>query len=383
MASSRAEGIPPFYVMEILERAHELEARGREIIHLEIGEPDFETPRVIKEAACEALEKGMTQYTHSQGIPELREAIALYYRTHYGVEIEPENIIVTSGASSAMILLFVALLNPGERLVLGNPSYACYSNTLELLGGIPTYIEIKEEEKFKMDPARLKKLLTPDTKGILINSPANPTGVVLSSGEIEEIVEETGDRAYIISDEIYHGLNYGEKDHTILEYTDRAFVLNSFSKRYAMTGWRLGYVISPPWFSRPMQKIHQSISICANSFVQWAGIAALSNAQEEVEMMRKAYDTRRKYLLRRLNEIGFGVPYEPQGAFYIFANAKDFTSNSYEFSLELLDKASVAVTPGTDFGSGGEGYIRFSYANSLENIAEGTQRLEKYLHSKG
>lgn len=383
MISDRSSRLPPFYVMEILEKAHELEARGADVIHLEIGEPDFDTPGPVKEAACRALREGKTQYTHSLGIPGLRQAISEYYLDRYGVTVSPDNIIVTSGTSPAMVLVFSALLNPGEEMILSNPCYACYPNILEFVGGVPRYVEVFEEDGFKYRHDRIRACLQPGVKGVLVNSPGNPTGIVLSDEDTRDLVEAVGENAYIISDEIYHGLVYEGRERSVLEYTDRCFVLNGFSKLYAMTGWRLGYVICPPGFTRALQKIQQNILICANAFVQWAGIAALREAGPDVAAMVETYAARRKVLLQRVRDMGFGVAVKPTGAFYIFANASAYTTDSYSFCLEILEKTHVAITPGIDFGSGGEGFVRFSYANSLENIEEGAGRIAEYLEQRG
>ena len=383
MISERSSRLPPFYVMEILEKAHAMEMEGAEIIHMEVGEPDFDTPQPVKDAACRALRDGMTQYTPSLGIPQLRQAIAAHYGKNYGVELSADNIVVTNGTSPAMVLIFAALLNPGEELILSNPCYACYPNILEFVAGVPRYVEVFEENGFKCRPSDVARMLGEGVKGLMINSPSNPTGIVLSERDMAELVEAVDGRAFIISDEIYHGLVYEGRERSILEFTDRAFVLNGFSKLYAMTGWRLGYIISPPEFVRPLQKIQQNIHICANSFVQWAALAALEETAEHTAEMVRTYDERRRFLLRRVREMGLGVSVDPTGAFYIFANAKAFTDDAYHFCLDVLEKAGVAITPGIDFGSGGEGYVRFSYANSLENLAEGADRLERYLKERG
>jgi len=379
LISDRSAKIPPFYVMEILEKAHEMEAAGAHVVHLEVGEPDFDTPAAVKEAACRALEEGMTHYTHSLGIPLLRKAIARHYCDRYGVDVSGDNVIVTNGTSLGLLLIFSALLNPGDELILSNPSYACYPNILEFVDGVPRYVDVFEEDGFNYRPADIAGKLTARVKGIMINSPSNPTGIVMTDAEMRDLVEVVGRKAYVVSDEIYHGLVYEGREHSILEYTDHAFVLNGFSKLYAMTGWRLGYIICPSAFVRPIQKLQQNLLICANSFVQWAGIAALEETGRETAAMVKTYDERRRFLLGKLKEMGFGVAVEPTGAFYILANAKRFTQDSYAFCLDVLAKAHVAVAPGTDFGSGGQGYLRFSYANSLDNIAEGVARLEEYL----
>lgn len=383
MISDRSSRLPPFYVMEILEKAHAMELEGADIVHMEVGEPDFDTPEPVKEAAYRAIREGMTQYTHSLGIPRLRQAIADHYGERYGVEVSPDNILVTNGTSPAMVLIFAALLNPGEELILSNPCYACYPNILELVGGVPGYVDVFEEDGFKYRPSEIARRLGGGVKGVMINSPSNPTGIVLSGEDTSELVEAVAGRAFIISDEIYHGLVYEGRERSILEYTDQAFVLNGFSKLYAMTGWRLGYIISPPRFTRALQKIQQNIHICANSFVQWAAIAALEETAEQTAEMARLYDERRRFMLPRVRQMGFGVAVEPTGAFYIFANAKRFTDDTYRFCLEVLADARVAITPGIDFGSGGEGYVRFSYANSLENLIEGMNRLEKYLKERG
>lgn len=383
MISERSSRLPPFYVMEILEKARAMELEGADVIHMEVGEPDFDTPEPVKEAACTALRKGMTRYTHSLGISQLREAIAAHYGRRYGVEVSTDNILVTNGTSPAMVLIFGALLNPGEELILSNPCYACYPNILEFVAGVPRYVDVYEEDGFKYRPSDIAQKLGYGAKGVMVNSPSNPTGIVLSEQDMTELVEAVGERAFIISDEIYHGLVYEGQERSILEFTDKAFVLNGFSKLYAMTGWRLGYIISPPEFIRPLQKIQQNIHICANSFVQWAAVAALEETAEYTAEMVRTYDERRRFLLRRVREMGFGVTVDPTGAFYIFANAKKFTDDAYHFCLDVLENAGVAITPGIDFGSGGEGYVRFSYTNSLENLAEGASRLESYLKERG
>ncbi|MGQ9476868.1 MAG: pyridoxal phosphate-dependent aminotransferase [Actinomycetota bacterium] len=379
MIARRGERIPPFIVMEVLERALQMEREGHDVIHMEVGEPDFDTPRCIKEAAYRAMLEGKTHYTHSQGVRELREAISEHYARKYHVAVDPDRIVVTSGSSPAMLLLFAALLDPGDEVILSNPCYACYPNIVGFVDGKPVEVPVFEEDGFQYRPRKIERRLTPRTRAIIINSPSNPTGNLLEPEVMEEIASLTRKGLYVVSDEIYHGLVYESREHSILEFTDHAFVINGFSKLYAMTGWRLGYLIAPPEFVRPIQKMMQNLFISANDFVQWAGIAALTEASEEVEAMVRTYDQRRRFLLPRLREIGFGVAVEPHGAFYVLANARRFTDDSYAFAMELLRETGVAVTPGIDFGSGAEGYIRFSYANHLERLREGMRRLEEYL----
>jgi aspartate/methionine/tyrosine aminotransferase len=374
--SRRAQEITPFLVMDILERAKELESQGEHVIHLEIGEPDFPTPQVVKEAAFRAMAAGETQYTHSQGLMDLREALCQHYLEKYGVRLSPEQFIVTSGTSPAMLLIFAALLDAENEVILSDPHYSCYPNFLRLVDAKPHYVRVREEEGFQFRPEELRHHLTPQTKGIIINSPANPTGTLLSADRLAQIAELG---PHIVSDEIYHGLVYEGKEHSILEYADRAFVINGFSKLYAMTGWRLGYLIAPLEFVRPIQKLMQNFFISANPFVQRAGIAALTQAGPELEGMRATYDKRRRFLLAGLERLGFHIPVPPTGAFYVFVNARHLSVDSYALAFDILERAKVGVTPGIDFGEGGEGYLRFSYANSLENLAEALKRLETYL----
>jgi aspartate/methionine/tyrosine aminotransferase len=379
MFSQKARNLRPFHVMEVLERAQELERSGNRIIHLEIGEPDFPTAPHICEAALLALRAGETRYTHSLGLPELRSAVAEYYNRRYDLELTRQQVIITSGTSPALLLLFMCLLEHGDEVVMSDPYYACYPNFVEYLGGKPVYVNTHEDEGFSMRSEAVEGVLSSRAKALLINSPCNPTGHVMRPGNLKAL-SEMCKNIPVISDEIYHGLVYEGEDHSILEFTENAFVLNGFSKLYAMTGWRLGYLISPPEYIRPLQKLQQNFFICANSFVQHAGVAALRGPQDQVKEMVAEYDKRRRYMLVRLKDIGFGIKSEPEGAYYILANARDFGSDSLHLSRRILEESGVAVTPGVDFGSGAEGYIRFSYANSLENIREGMDRIEEYLN---
>ncbi len=378
--SRKAKLLKPFMAMDILERAQELEREGRSIIHLSVGEPDFPTPKAIKESAIKAMTADKTHYTHSLGVFALRQTICDYYRKRYQVKINPNQILVTSGTSPALMLACAALLNPGDRVMLSDPGYACYVNFISYCDGTPQLIKVHEDNGFQYDPQIIKDNITPDTKAILINSPANPTGNLLEKGRMQEIAE-CG--VTILSDEIYHGLVYAGSEHSILEFTDNAFVFNGFSKLYAMTGWRLGYLIAPPRYIRVLQTLQQNFMISASHFGQEAAITALTSEEvvKDLEKMRNIYDERRQFTLKRVREIGLEVAVEPTGAFYIFANAKKFTDDSYNFAFEILEKAGVGVTPGIDFGKNGEGYLRFSYANSLENIAEGMNRLEEFLRT--
>jgi aspartate/methionine/tyrosine aminotransferase len=377
MLSSRAANIAPFYAMEILEEAQNLEKQGIDIIHLEIGEPDFDTPISIKETAKNEMDRGNTHYTHSLGIHRLRETISLHYKNRYNVDVNPDRILITNGTSPALFLAYAGIIETGENIILSNPSYPCYKNMIKFLGGELNYVNIYEEENFQFPIKTLKDKINAKTKAIMINSPANPTGTILSQENLKEIAELD---KLVISDEIYHGLVFEGEARSILEYTDNAMVLNGFSKLYAMTGWRLGYVICPERFIRALQKIQQNFFISANAFVQEAGISALTETERDIEKMKNIYNKRRLIAMERLRKIGFNIKSEPNGAFYIFLNVKNYTSDSLAFAKEILRKAHVGVTPGMDFGSNGEGFIRLCYANSVENINTAMDRLETFFN---
>lgn len=379
MTTERLKDITSFIVMDVLERAHEMERQGIDVIHLEVGEPDFDTPACVKAAACKALDNGHTHYTHSLGLLDLREAICEHYANSYGVSVDPDQVVVGSGTSPAMFVMFAALLEIHDEVIISDPHYACYPNFIKFMQGIPVTIPVYEEDGFQYRPEEIEKKISGKTRAIFINSPSNPTGNLLSAKRMQAIADMS---PYVISDEIYHGLVYEGKEHSILEYTDKAFVLNGFSKLYAMTGLRLGYLIAPKKFIRTIQKVQQNFFISANSMVQIAGIAALKDAGKDVARMRRIYNERRQFMIRRLKELGFGITVEPTGAFYVFANAKHLSTDSYKLAFDILENAHVGVTPGIDFGQNGEGYLRFSYANSKENIAEGMDRLERYLKER-
>jgi aspartate/methionine/tyrosine aminotransferase len=377
MISKRASNFTSFIVMDVMAKAEELEQIGESVIHMEVGEPDFPTPQVITKAATEALLKNKTRYTHALGLLELRQAICDFYQKEYHVNITPDQVLVSTGTSPALLFAMLAILDHGDEVIVSNPRYPCYQNFILAAGGKTKEIMTYPQEGFQYRPRDIKKILSPRTKAIVINSPSNPTGIVMTKEHLQNIAEFNNQ--YIISDEIYHGLVYKERAHSILEFTDKAFVINGFSKLYAMTGWRLGYCIFPKEFSKVMQRIHQNFMISANGFIQWAGIAALTKAKKDVAKMVKIYDKRRQYMLTRLLNMGFAIHLEPTGAFYVFADARRFCKDSYKEAFRIIEEVKVGVTPGIDFGSCGEGFLRFSYANSLENIKEGLDRLERYL----
>ena len=376
----RIAEIEPFLAVEVGERAGALERAGVDVVHLEFGEPDFEAPMVVREALEKAIKDGRTRYTHSLGILELREAIVEHYARTYGVTLDREQIMITAGTSPAMLLLFGHLLDPGDEVVLSNPYYACYPNFIRFADGIPVEVDVSEAEGFQYRPEAIRSRLTRRTRAILVNSPANPTGSVLAPERMKAIAELAADGGpFIVSDEIYHGLTEGGRDRSVLEFTDRAFVLNGFSKAFAMTGWRLGWLIAPREHMRALQRLHGNFFISTNEFVQWAGVAALREAADETVRFRRIFAERRRAMVSGLRAIGLGVGFEPEGAFYVLANARRFSTDSVRLAYELLEQSHVAVTPGAAFGSNAEGYLRFSYASSVERIQEGLRRLGAYL----
>lgn len=379
MTAQRVDGVSPFLAMEVLERAQQLERQGTPVIHLELGEPDFATPACIRDAAVAALDAGYTHYTHSLGDCDLREALVGFYARRYGVRLHPDRVLIFPGSSPAMMLLFSALLDPGNEVILSNPCYACYPNFVRFAGGVPVLVPTSEEEGFQFRPEETAAHVTAATRAILINSPCNPTGIVLEPARMRALAELG---PLIISDEIYHGLTYGDaEEHSILEYTDNAVVIGGFSKAFAMTGWRLGYLIVPRSLVRPMQALMQNFFLSTNSAVQRAGIAALTCAEADVLRMHEIYDERRRFLLEALPKLGFRIPVEPRGAFYMLINARHLGTDSRALAFDLLEKAHIGVTPGIDFGSRTEGFLRLSYANSIENLREAMRRLERYIQN--
>ncbi|MBI2131829.1 MAG: pyridoxal phosphate-dependent aminotransferase [Candidatus Tectomicrobia bacterium] len=375
----RIRGIKPFLVMDILERARQLEAGGREVIHLDVGEPDFDSPPAAVRAAQRALAEGRTHYTTALGLPELREAIAGHYNRAYGLSISSSRVAVTLGTSAAMLMLFSLLLEAGDEVILPDPHYACYPSFILSAGGVPVLAPAGAEEGFILRAAAVRRRITPRTRAILVNSPSNPTGSRLPR---EELAALAGLGVPLVSDEIYHGLSYGEPDRSALEYNPDAFVINGFSKYFAMTGWRLGYLILPERYVRPLEILQQNYFVSPNPFVQLGGLAALRESIPDAERMRAVYGERRKAMLAGLRGIGLAIPQEPDGAFYAFADARAWSPDSLALAREILEATGVAVAPGADFGPGGEGHLRFSYCNSIENIEKGLARVGDFLKSK-
>lgn len=379
LRNKELDGLTPFIVMEVLERAQVLEREGREIIHLEVGEPDFDVPSCVEGATIASLKKGETHYTHSLGSLELREAISDMYSREYGVDVSPGRIIVTSGSSPAILMALLALGKRGDEVLLSDPGYPCYKNFVLTCGLRPVTVSLSPENQFRYEAKKFAEKITSSTAAIFINSPMNPTGVVMQETEFREIAALG---VPVISDEIYHGLIYGERPHTMLEYDADAFVINGFSKRFAMTGLRLGYIIVPDAYVRILQILQQNLFICAPSTAQAAGVSVLKNGIERAKEMNEVYNERRMFMINRLQQMGFVLHALPKGAFYVYADASAFTNDSYNFAFEILENTGVGVTPGIDFGASGKKYIRFSYANSIEKIRVGLDRIETYLKKR-
>jgi (5-formylfuran-3-yl)methyl phosphate transaminase len=367
--------VTAFLAMEVFARAEALEKQGRDIIHLEFGEPDFPTPRVIADTAIEAIQHAQTRYTHTQGIAEFRQAVVEKYQRQYQVKISPDQILTSCGTS---ILLFMALrmmVPPGHDIILTDPCYACY-DSLALLAGInPVRVPVHLKDGFQLDPGAVRRVITPKTRAILINSPMNPTGTVLSKACLAGLAELG---LPIIADEIYGDLIYEGEPGTILHHTRHCIVLNGLSKYYAMTGWRLGYMICHPDWIGVAARMHQNMMISAAHFVQKAGVTALRQAEGACADMAREFDQRRRFTLKRLREVGLDPGYYPTGAFYILLRYPDQKRKSLGLAMDILEKAGVAMTPGIDYGPGGEGFIRISYANSLERLDEAIDRLAEY-----
>jgi len=371
--AARTRSLEPFLAMEVMERAFAMERAGAHVLHLEVGEPDFAPPPAAVEACIAALQAGETRYTDSRGLAELREAIAADYQRRFGARVEPERVLVASGTSAAMLLVFHLLVEPGDEVVLGTPHYPCYPNFIRACGGVPVLVPTDPTLGYRLDPEAVRAVLSDRTRMILVSSPANPTGAIQSEETLRAIAALG---VPIVSDEIYDGLVYdGARVTSALQVSDEAFVLDGFSKRYAMTGFRLGWLVAPPAALRPLQTLQQNLFISANRFVQHAGLAALREGDETVAAMRSAYARRRVLLADGLRKLGFRIPTLPQGAFYVFADARRFGSDSLQLAFDLLERAKVGCTPGIDFGAAGEGWLRFCCAVSEATIEEALERL--------
>lgn len=380
----RMADIKPFYVMDVLARARALEATGRGIIHMEIGEPDFITPAPIREAAKQALDTGKTHYTPSMGLPALREAISGFYQTEYGINVSPERIVVTPGASGALLLALGVLVNPGEQVLMADPGYPCNRHFTRLLEAEAVGVPVGPESDYQLSPVLLEQHWTTDTVAALLASPSNPTGSVVSMDAMTSMHNITAAHdGRLIVDEIYHGLIYDGATKSALCVSDELFVINSFSKYFCMTGWRLGWLILPGDYVREADKLAQNIFLAASTISQYAALAAFTpECRDILNGYHDDFRQRRDFLLPALRQLGFDIPVTPAGAFYLYANCSRFTDDSYIFALDVLEKAGVAITPGRDFGAHQpERHLRFAYTTSLARLKEGVDRLATYLRS--
>lgn len=378
-------GIEPFRVMDVMSRAAALEREGRSIIHMEVGEPDFPTPEPVRRAAAQALAGGPLPYTVALGLPELRQAIARFYRTRYGLELPPERVVVTAGSSGALLLVMAALLDPGAELLMADPGYPCNRQFARTVNGVPVGIPVGPDSGWQLAPEQVEARWTDRTAAVLVASPANPTGTLIDPAAlrgIHEVVQRRGGR--LVVDEIYHGLTYGPDPRTALEVSDGVFVVNSFSKYFDMTGWRLGWLVSPPGYVRELEKLAQNLFICPSTLAQRAALAAfLPETLEVLEARRRELGARRDLIVPALREMGFDVPVTPEGAFYVYAGCGRLAPDSGSFALEILERAGVAVTAGLDFGRNQpERHLRFSYTTSIENLREAMERLRTFLRNR-
>lgn len=382
-SSQRSKTIESFKVMDLLKRAKALEAEGFDVVHLEVGEPDFNTAQPIADAAIAAIQAGHTQYTPAAGIPALRERIASFYLQRYGVLVKPAQVLVTPGASGALLLIFALLADSGQQIMMSDPSYPCNRQFLNFLQASAQLVATGPADNFQLTETLIAQHWQTDTVGVLLASPSNPTGTLVAHAEMHAIanrVHQLGGQ--LIVDELYHGLTYGMDAMTALKVDPNCFVVNSFSKYFGMTGWRLGWLIAPEDAVLMMEKMAQNLFISPSTIAQYAALAAFEPESINIfEQRRKAFAARRDHLLKGLLDIGFIIPAAPEGAFYIYADASHFTDDSYAFCWSLLEENHIAITPGADFGLvGAERFMRFSYTTSIEQIDKALSRLAKRLN---
>ena len=380
--ADRMDDIQPFHVMALLGRARELEAQGRSIIHMEIGEPDFVTAQPIIDAGIAALEAGQTHYTPTMGLPALREAISDYYQSHYKVEVPARRIAITPGASGALQLAFSVLINPGDAVVLADPGYPCNRNFVRLNEGQSIAANVGAHSNYQLNESILKETWTSDSVVAMLASPSNPTGALVSDDELKAMHDfVTQQDGVLVVDEIYHGLVYGQQEKTALAISDDIFVINSFSKYFGMTGWRLGWLVVPDDYIDAVDRLAQNIFLAASTVAQHAALAAFK--PDTIKLLDERCDefaARRDYLLTALREIGFDIPVTPDGAFYLYANCEKFSSDSFQFVSDLLEEAGVAITPGVDFGDHeANKHVRFAYTTNIENLREGVKRISEFV----
>ena len=386
--AERVRKIEPFRVMDIVARAAALEADGHDVVHMEVGEPDFPTPGAIVKAGQKALSAGKTKYTTAQGLPELRECISQQYMDWYGISIDPSRIFVTTGGSAALLLVTAMLLNVDEGFLMTDPGYPCNRHFLHAFEAEPQLVPVTADDHFQLTPALIERHWKDNTRGALIASPANPTGAVIARKDLEQIANAIKERnGYLVVDEIYHGLVYGDvAQDSVLSIDPSAFVVNSFSKYFGMTGWRLGWMVVPPDAVKIAEKLSQNLFICPSSVAQYAALGAFStDAKNEMERNKAEFKKRRDFLVPALRKLGFGVPLMPEGAFYVYAKLPTGLGSSEAFAQFLLEQHHVAITPGTDFGRYlAEDYARFSYSQDLETLKKGVERITLALeHNRG
>ncbi|MGL6111738.1 MAG: pyridoxal phosphate-dependent aminotransferase [Rubrivivax sp.] len=378
--ADRLQHIAPFQVMAILEKARALEAAGRDIIHLEIGEPDFATPAAIVEAGRQALAGQHTFYTPAQGLPELRAAIAADYLAQHGVIVAPERIIVTPGASGALLLSLSLLVNPGDKILMADPTYPCNRHFVSLLGGVPQGVAVGSATRYQLTAELAAGAWDEACAGVMVASPANPTGTMLSADEIAALGALCRQRGgALIVDEIYQGLCYDTQAETALKRVPDALLINSFSKTFQMTGWRLGWLVVPDALVEPALRLAQNLFLCPSSVAQRAALAAFEpGVRAELDLRRREFARRRDYLLEALPSLGWKLPVVPEGAFYLYADVSAVTDDSFAYCARLLDEAGVAMTPGTDFGSHrAAAHLRIAYTTTIERLAEAVQRIRQ------
>jgi aspartate/methionine/tyrosine aminotransferase len=378
----RMAEIEPFHVMELLARARELEAAGRSIVHMEIGEPDFATPQPIIEAAQQALAEGRTHYTPALGLPALRERIAAFYRERQGVEVSPSRIIITPGASGALLLALGVLLDRDSEVLLADPGYPCNRHFVRFIEGRARGIPVDAANGYQLSAELLAQNWSAATRAAMVATPSNPTGTLISADELAAMARLCTERGgALLVDEIYHGLVYEEQTPSALALSDEVFLINSFSKYFCMTGWRLGWLVVPERYAREVEKLAQNLFIAAPTLAQHAALSAFKPETLSIlEQRRQEFQRRRDYLLPALRDIGFNIPVTPQGAFYLYADCSRFSNDSFAFASELLERTGVALTPGVDFGHNRpEQHLRFSYTTSMAQLEEGVSRLRAYL----
>ena len=380
--SRRVAEIESFKVMDLLKRAKQLDSQGMDVVHMEAGEPDFATAAPIAEAAKKAIDMGMTQYTPAAGIPELREKISEWYFQHYGLNISADRIVVTTGASSALLMVFALLADAGQSFIMADPGYPCNRQFLRFLDAKSQLVAVEAAQNFQLTANLVSEHWSSDTAGVLLASPANPTGAVVHEQEMRAIANTVRAKGgSLIVDELYHGLIYEEKDLSVLSIDPNAFVINSFSKYFGMTGWRLGWLVAPAEVAPELEKLAQNLMISPNTVSQFAALAAFEPKTIEILEARKAqFQLRRDLLVTGLRDIGFDIPLMPEGAFYVYADAKRFTDNAAEFCWSLLENDHIATTPGLDFGHHRcQDFVRFSYTTGLDRIELALERLRRRL----